>query len=294
MFANGIKESTSTTGTGALTISAATGFVRFSQKHTVGSDYLFPYTIIDSSGAPLEGGLGYLSATSTLVRAVVQWTYSAGVYLDIGATALSLTGANSVICSQPWQAIRSSAYFGCQYNHTTAAYKTLTNSASSTYASGINMWSNNNRMHYWPILLEEGGICDGFTFSGVANAASYEIAIGLYTLRSNGLPGSLLASTGKVVPVAASAPQSFPFVSSAVAVMPGVYYIGAVVTSTALTFDLEMNTNLVIGTRRGRSLPNQFLIENITAGWTDVPTSSGAPTIYTQILHHMCVGLKVA
>src|SRR3972149_1608813 len=140
MFANGIKETTATTGIGALTLSAVTGFVRFSQKHSIGADFPFPYSILDSIGAPLEGGIGYLSAASTMVRAKVLWTYSASVYLDVAPTALSLTGTNTIICSQPWQQVRSSGFFGCQYNNATAAYKVISNSASLTGVIGNNSW----------------------------------------------------------------------------------------------------------------------------------------------------------
>jgi hypothetical protein len=63
-----VKDSTTTTGTGDLTLSgsAPTGFKAFASKYNVG-DYFY-YTISSTGGAEWEVGIGHLSAVTTLVR----------------------------------------------------------------------------------------------------------------------------------------------------------------------------------------------------------------------------------
>lgn len=66
MFADRVKDSTTTTGTGNVTLSGAapTGFQTFASRFAVG--VRFYYAI--AAGAEWETGIGYLSASDTLVR----------------------------------------------------------------------------------------------------------------------------------------------------------------------------------------------------------------------------------
>ena len=299
MHGNGIRESSTTTGTGDLTVAEISGFPRFSTKYPTGADYLFPYTVTDEAGAPIEGGLGYLSGTNTLVRAAALWTFTAGTYSDAAPSPVSLpAGTKYVLCAAPWQVMRSNILFNSQFAHATAAYKAIFNRLSVTTSSGSNSWTSPDRMHYWPILLDEGAVCSGFVISGVANAASYGFACGIYSVRAGGRPGSRLASSGKVTPIGASAPQVLSFTGGNIALPPGVYYGGAMVTNGALTMDLERNAPFLLGSERGMALVTQGFTENIAGGWTDVPAAAGGSvSIYPAgggYASHPCVGLKVA
>lgn len=104
MLANGVKETTTTTGTGTITLSAVTGSVRFAQAFSEGA--LVSYAIKD--GNNWEWGLGNVGASNTLARSNITATLSAGTYTADGtATALSLSGSAEVICCEsahtPWQ-----------------------------------------------------------------------------------------------------------------------------------------------------------------------------------------------
>lgn len=299
MHGNGIRESCTTTGAGSLTVAEVTGFPRFSAKYPTGADYLFPYTITDEAGAPIEGGLGYLSATSTLVREYPMWSYASGTYADAAPSAVSLpAGTKYVHCSAPWQVLRAGISFGCQFAHGTSAYKAIFNRLSTTTTSGANSWTSNDRMHYWPVLFDEGAVCSGIVISGVTNSGGYGFGCGLYSVRRDGRPGARLATTGKVTPTAGSAPQVISFAGGNIAVPPGSYYLGAMVTNGGLTMDLEKNAPFLIGSERSMASPNQGFTENVTAGWTDVPASAGAAiAVYGHgggFQSHPCVGLKVA
>lgn len=66
MFADRVKDTTTSTGTGNITLSgtAPTGFVDFNTAH--GTNMVFYYAII--GGVEWEVGSGYLSTSTTLVR----------------------------------------------------------------------------------------------------------------------------------------------------------------------------------------------------------------------------------
>jgi hypothetical protein len=75
-FYDRVKETTTTTGTGNITLAGAvTGFVSFNTA--VGLNTLFDYMIeaVDANDLPTgdwEVGVGYLSNSTTLVRSIVR------------------------------------------------------------------------------------------------------------------------------------------------------------------------------------------------------------------------------
>lgn len=96
MLANGIQEITTTTGTGTVTLTAVTGFTRFSSGFANGQSA--SYAIKD--GANREWGIGTVGAGNTLARTTITARLVAGVYTTSGATAITLaSGAAEVICT---------------------------------------------------------------------------------------------------------------------------------------------------------------------------------------------------
>lgn len=77
-----VVETTTTTGTGALTLAGAvTGYHAFSAKMSVGDTCYYCIEAIDSSGTPTgdwETGLGTYSATNTLTRTTVSDSSNSG------------------------------------------------------------------------------------------------------------------------------------------------------------------------------------------------------------------------
>lgn len=96
MLANGVKETTATTGTGTVTLSAVTGFARFANAFAVGD--LVSYSIRD--GNDWEWGLGAVGASNTLSRDVCTAKFAAGTYENMPATKLNLSGSAEVYCAQ--------------------------------------------------------------------------------------------------------------------------------------------------------------------------------------------------
>lgn len=97
MLGNWIKQSTTDTGTGNLSLSAVTGHPTFADEFA--GSTRFAYTITDADGLPIERGVGYLSG-GALVRERVRATYASGVYTGANASAVPLpSGTKYVICS---------------------------------------------------------------------------------------------------------------------------------------------------------------------------------------------------
>lgn len=108
MIASWVRETTTTTGTGSLTISGVAGYPRFVDVFPAGSvntdlnGSLFPYAILDdATGAPIELGSGVLTNSgNTLVRERVIWTYSGGTFTKVSPSAVSLpAGTKRVVCA---------------------------------------------------------------------------------------------------------------------------------------------------------------------------------------------------
>lgn len=95
MLANGAKETTTTTGTGTVTLSAVTGFPRFSQVLSVGT--FVDYAIQD--GNNWEWGVGKVAASNTLERTLITAKFEGGTYSKNPATGLSLSGSATVFCT---------------------------------------------------------------------------------------------------------------------------------------------------------------------------------------------------
>lgn len=101
MLGFGIKEQSTTTGTGNLTVSSVSGFPRISDVFPHATSRRFWYSILDADGKPLEHGIGYLTTdANTLVREKILATYSSGTYDDSAPAAVNLAaGTKYVVAS---------------------------------------------------------------------------------------------------------------------------------------------------------------------------------------------------
>lgn len=87
LFKDRVKDTTTTTGTGNLTLSgtAPTGFVNFNTAFGTGSGNTFQYVIDSSGGSEWEVGIGYLSASTTLVRSTILASSNSGSAVSFSA-----------------------------------------------------------------------------------------------------------------------------------------------------------------------------------------------------------------
>ncbi len=93
MLGDRVRETTTTTGTGDITLAgAATGFVSFNAFF--GTNVPCAYYIASSGGTEWEGGIGHLSGSTTLVRDQVLRS-STGSAVNFSA------GTKDVFCDEP-------------------------------------------------------------------------------------------------------------------------------------------------------------------------------------------------
>jgi hypothetical protein len=85
MFADRVKETTTTTGTGAITLAGAFSgqFLTFTTRFAVNAPLI--YAIVGQSGTEWEVGEGYLSGASTLVRDRVTASSNADALVNFSA-----------------------------------------------------------------------------------------------------------------------------------------------------------------------------------------------------------------
>jgi hypothetical protein len=84
-LADRVKETTSTTGTGSLSLSGAvSGFQTFNAAFS--TTKFFYYVLLDVNGTDWETGEGYLSGASTLVRNRIYRSTNSNNALNLSAT----------------------------------------------------------------------------------------------------------------------------------------------------------------------------------------------------------------
>ena len=93
LFADRVKDTTTTTGTGALTLadSAPTGFQTFNAAFGTGVN--FYYAISSSGGAEWEVGIGVLTTSTSMTRSTITASSNAGAAVNFSA------GTKDVYCT---------------------------------------------------------------------------------------------------------------------------------------------------------------------------------------------------
>lgn len=130
-FGNWVKETTTASGTGAVTVVGITGFTQFADEFADGD--LVYYAILD--GANRETGIGTVGTSGTvLTRTTVQATLTAGAYNDTTATALNLSGGTSYVYATAnvaaWESLQL-ATLG------TSTYTTLQDAVDTAHSTGV-------------------------------------------------------------------------------------------------------------------------------------------------------------
>lgn len=89
MLADRVLETSTTTGTGNITLAGAvTGFQTFAAPFTVGDEFSYAIEAVDASGNPTgeyENGGGILLTSSTFERYVVNTSSNAGALVNFSA-----------------------------------------------------------------------------------------------------------------------------------------------------------------------------------------------------------------
>jgi hypothetical protein len=210
-----IKETTTTATAGNLTLAGAvTDFITFNTYF--GTSRRFYYWVVDTTNNVWECGVGYLSASTTLVRETVLATSTtpAGT-----STALTLSaGTKDVFCAPPHTQVKNSS----NAFHTSAAYNGFMSAHFNEGSSRTNGHSA-TRYLFSPFKVEFGGLVTNLIQNITTASATGVARTGIYDISENGAPGILLAETAEYSTTATG--LAVRALGSAIYLPDGWYYI---------------------------------------------------------------------
>lgn len=109
MFADRVKETTTTTGTGDITLAGAvTGFLSFTTVFATNTP--LGYCVALPASAEWEVGIGYLSGGTTLVRDRVVASSNSNAAVNFSS------GTKDVFCTQPAETIATRALLAATFS----------------------------------------------------------------------------------------------------------------------------------------------------------------------------------
>ena len=234
MYAFGVMETTTTTGTGNLTCAQVSGLPRINDYYPYGSNMPLPYAIVDPAGSPfypIEEGWGYLSGdANTFVRSQPLTTYSGGTVSRLGGSAVSLAaGTKNLIVGTHITATAAIQLpsKGCTLVNSSHRYLVPAN-VYQVQTTGSVTAGTANRGYYFPVKYDFYGKVDAFI---VRAGGTVTVDFALYPIdQTTFLPmGPALFSA--VNCAVSSGVQAFTFTTAVLA--PGWYYLYINQSSTA-------------------------------------------------------------
>lgn len=186
MLGNWIKQSTTTTGTGNLTLSSVSGYPTLSSQLAVSE--IANYTILDSDNLPIEMGKGYLNGTGEWVRSVVNSTMVSGVYTESNPTFVDLAAGTKylIITSSSLSGLGSKPSI---YNPSLKVY-----GEHAVFSASATMNLTADRAYMLPFTAAVDSEIDAVILRvSTAGAAGKQARCAIYAFNTNGLPGTQLA-----------------------------------------------------------------------------------------------------
>lgn len=266
MLANGVKETTTTTGTGTVTLSAVTGFPRFSSVLSVGQ--FVDYAIQD--GNNWEWGVGKIGASNTLERTLVTATYSSGTYSKNPATPLSLSGSATVMCTITAET-GGIGRGGGSLNRTpqTVLSGHMVKNAAGSSTTGYTL-TGANRLHWFPFVWPSG--IDRFATGvrlNVFTAAGTKMRIAIVEPGNPMSASRIVAQTGDIA-TATTGIKTASF-ADPVALPLARYYLGVLCDGAPVLLAAQAGLmDPYILQDSGNFWPRGGSSTNVTAGWTDI------------------------
>lgn len=266
MFANRVKETTTTTGTGDLTLAGAeSGFQ--SVNSAFGTSVWFGYWAV--GGTEWECGYGHLSASTTLVRDKITDNSSDGV------TALNFSAGTKTVFCAPMESFSTLClpfpYNGDSNNSVGPLNWIGPGSATAVVA---------NRLYLLPYLHMFGGSVVSFKNYVTTAAASSKARAGLYRWNPlTGAPDTLIQESTDI-DTTTTGMKTTTFTS--LRVPPGWYWMSFLCSGAASvrSFSFNTATPAAMGGTAGGLVANAFLYATITAGWSALPAT---PTIAATV-----------
>lgn len=276
MLGNGIKQTTATTGTGALTLSAVTGYPTLADVFALNQP--FSYTLLDSAGLFIEAGVGYLSSSTVMVRAKVSATFISAAYVNQGATAASLTGTTTVICTPNAGSMLS----GFQNVDAQSASVLRYLSTASRNCNFGTLALTANRCTYTVFELKTAVVLSALLFNvTVAGAGGTTARMALYACNEKGYMGSILA--GNTVAHDTSSTGTKTETLATPLFLPAGWYFTAIACSGTPTISsYTSGASNVIGGGPGGFVvfgaSVDYRFENLSGGFSSLPDPANTTT----------------
>lgn len=227
MFAEFIKQTTTTATNGNITLAAVAGFPTFADMFIINEPISFS-VLDDATGAPLEACHGHLSDSTTLVIDRVVTSFTGGTVNQTNPTALTLpAGTKRVICTPN----------GGSFVASPVNIPRIGTDLALLYPDGQNIGIGGhgsavmtpNIVYYVPITIKSSQLIDRVYFRLYAVVAGSTAKAGIYTAGADGKPGIKLIESA-AISTAANSPPEIVCALTAKRYKPAMYYIGITFT----------------------------------------------------------------
>lgn len=230
MLADAVKATSSTSGTGALTLANVTNFVPPGTAFPLNFPFKYAiYTGGDSAPAFRESGIAYMTSATSMTRAKVSATSNGSGSLNTasGQTPTDFAGAAiTVICAPDASSMESML---ATVDSVSSSINRLLTSAARNGVTTTQVLTA-LRAYYIPFLLRCAAPITALAIHVGTAAASSVARAGIYACNENGYPGALLATTGDIDVTTTGLKQQS--LSSVITLPPG-WYFTAVVSNGA-------------------------------------------------------------
>lgn len=226
MLVNGFKQSTTTTGTGNITLATVTGFAPFSAKYSTGTNGdPIPYAIVrDSDGVGVEWGLGHLDTTTTFVRDKILATWDGATYVENAPSAVSLGAGPYTVMVADMSAIRPIAPVATD-SALSSPRHLLGGQISANPGGSVGL--TNGTAVLVPFRLDVCGVISGIATkvtTAATTGTTKNIRAALYAADKNGHPGNVIAESTAGVSASTTGTKALSF-AAGVRLPAGWYFV---------------------------------------------------------------------
>ena len=267
MLANWVKETTATTGTGAISLGGAVaGHIAFSDAFRDG-DAVY-YSVEDGNNR--EIGIGTMSAGTpwTLTRTTVLETLVNGVFTRGAASPISLSGSAVVmvaVATEHLKVLPRRSGDAIEYLD-----ESLLKSTGQLVCVADEMWMV-------PVYLRFGVLVDDFRVAQLAVAATIgtKMRLGMYAVDAQGYPTRLIAEGGDIDTTTTGFAKGSPL-TTPVEIPPGYYFIALLADGDPTVLTIKTGYQhfpLMIGFGASTAYNYSIVSTAISSGWSSLPTS---------------------
>jgi hypothetical protein len=243
MLANAVKHTTTTSGTGALTLAAVANFLPFSQKFALNQPFLYSaYTGTDAAPVFREAGIGALTASNVMARLAVRETSDGTTSNTVTPTATDFAGATVMVICTPLAAFTESMLPAVDTQSASVA-RYLTSAARNGVTTSVGPTAL--RVYYVPFLLRVATPVTSLAINVTTLGSGVVARAGIYACNEKGYPGAMLASTGDLD--CSSTGVKAGTLAQALVLAPGWYFAAFVISGTASVTAYTSNISNVIG-----------------------------------------------